>query len=159
MKDATDGPDHLFPAAGFVDELLAAGGGQPVVFRFAIIFRGSPKGCEPSAILQAVEGWIERALFDLQEFAGTVFNDFGDGLAVGGAGGQDFEDQHVQGALENVALGFRGLSHDACLDGLMEQWLAGNFYRAQAERFSFRCSKCNACFRGRFCLDCAEQRD
>ena len=59
FEDAVHGADEFVPAAGLAGELLAAGGGEAVEARFAVVFGGAPLGADPAAVLEAVEGGVE----------------------------------------------------------------------------------------------------
>src|SRR6266478_3166932 len=45
-----DGAYHLLPAAGLLNQLFPPLRRQAVVARLAIVFRGTPEGCDPAAI-------------------------------------------------------------------------------------------------------------
>jgi len=47
-----------------------------------------------------VQGRVERALFDLQDFVGVEFDGLGDGVAVGRAAEQGAQDEEIEGALQ-----------------------------------------------------------
>jgi hypothetical protein len=84
----------------FVPELLAAAGSEGVVFGFAVVFGDAPFGGEEILALEAVEGGVEGALFDGEGSAGDLFDAQEDAVAVKAAEGDGFEDEEVEGALE-----------------------------------------------------------
>jgi hypothetical protein len=60
-----------------------------------------------------MEGWIERALFDAEDFTGDVLDGGHDGVTVEvGAAEEDFQDQEVKGTLEVLRWSGRGAAHD-----------------------------------------------
>ena len=52
-----------------------------------------------------MQGGIERPVLDLQHLVGALLDDVGDGVAMGGAGDEGVQNQHVERALEHVAAG------------------------------------------------------
>jgi hypothetical protein len=78
-------------------------GCQTVVLRFAVIFRGAPERSNPAAILQAMQGGIEKTVFDLQDILRPSLDGMRYGVSVGRAQNQRPEDQHVQRSLEHFA--------------------------------------------------------
>jgi hypothetical protein len=50
-----------------------------------------------------MEGGIERSLLDDEDFFRNLANALGDAVAVDGAESDDFEDEHVEGALQQVS--------------------------------------------------------
>src|SRR5439155_985186 len=72
------------------------------------IVRQAPLALHPAALLEAVEGGVERALADLEDLAGELLDPAGGGVAVGGAPGEGLEDEQVERPLEEVE---RGLGH------------------------------------------------
>ena len=85
-------------------ELFPSGGRELVVLGFAVVLREAPLGLEPAALFHAVEGGVERALFDLQSLVGGLANPRGGGVAVARSPLQRFEDEEVEGALEEVEI-------------------------------------------------------
>ena len=81
-QHAIDGAHDLIPAAGLMGQLLAARGGQPVIARPAVVFRRAPERGDPAAVFQTVQSGIERAVLDLQDVFGAVFDGVGDGVPV-----------------------------------------------------------------------------
>jgi hypothetical protein len=51
-----------------------------------------------------MERGVQRAVFDLQNIVGAVLDDVSDGVAVGRTQGQRLQNQHVERALNQVAL-------------------------------------------------------
>jgi len=62
----------------------------------------SPHGFEPPRLLHAMEGWIERALFDPQRVGGHLLDTSGDPVAMLRVPAEGFEDEEVEGPLEGV---------------------------------------------------------
>src|ERR1700730_12894941 len=98
-QDPIDGAHQLLPPAGLLGQLAPSRRRQPVIPGLAIVFRGAPEGGDPGAILQAMQRGIEGAVFDLKDRIGAVFDDVGDGVAVGGSEDERLKDQKVQSAL------------------------------------------------------------
>jgi hypothetical protein len=112
-EDEFDGLGEAIPGGFFLGELAAAFGGEAVEAGFAAVFRVAPFGGEPAALFEAMERWIERALLDDENFFGDLAYPLRDAVAVDGTEGNDLEDEHVEGALQEV--GFFGGSHSRCL--------------------------------------------
>src|SRR5580704_706840 len=95
---------HLCPAARLVLQLLSPERSQPVISRFAIIFRCAPERRDPLAILQAVQRRIKRAMLDLQHFVRAVLDYMGNRVPVRRPQHERLENQQVQRSLQQVGL-------------------------------------------------------
>src|SRR5690242_5290746 len=62
--DELNRADHAVELAGFLFELFAAFGRQPVKPRLAIVFRNAPLGLEPAFDEHTVEGGVEGPVLD-----------------------------------------------------------------------------------------------
>lgn len=85
-------------------ELPASSMSQPVVARFAIVLRSAPKRSDPTAVLETMQGGVERAVFHLQHGVGTVLDYVGDGMAVSWAKHESLENEQIKRALEEIGL-------------------------------------------------------
>jgi hypothetical protein len=103
-EDAFDTVGEAAPVLELVIELALSLAGEFVVFDAAIVFRDAPDSSEEAALFEAVEGRIERAMFDAKEVVGNLLDAFGDGETVLGFEGDCAEDEEVEGALEEVGL-------------------------------------------------------
>jgi hypothetical protein len=92
-------------------QLLPSFAGKGVKLGFTPRVRVFPLGVEPAAFFQTVQGGIERALENLKEIAGDLLNALRDGLAVNGAGGGDFKDEHIESSLEERDFFWRHVQH------------------------------------------------
>jgi hypothetical protein len=81
-------------------------GGELIEFCIAASVGGLPFGGEQLFVFEAVEGWIERPLLDLQGFPGHLLDPLGNGISMNGAEGNDAEDEQVEGALREVEFAF-----------------------------------------------------
>jgi hypothetical protein len=61
-QHAPDGCCQAPPLAGFAMQLLAAGLGQSIEPRLAVVFAGAPFGFDPAAGFQALQRRIKRAV-------------------------------------------------------------------------------------------------
>jgi len=61
-----------------------------------------PFGTYPTVLFEFVKRWIEVALADLQNFAGDLVNALRDGPSVHGLERDDFQDEQIQGALDEI---------------------------------------------------------
>ena len=103
MHDEGYGSGKACPALGFGIEALLALVGELVELGAAVVFGGSPAGFEQAAEFESMEGGVERAFFDLEQLLGGLVDPLGDRVAVKRAAGEGFEDEHLQGALDEVA--------------------------------------------------------
>ena len=86
----------------FLVEGLPSRFGEGVVFGAAIVVADGPLGGDPCVLFEFVERGVEGALADLQDFAGDLADALGYGPAVHGFEGDDFQDQEVQRALDEI---------------------------------------------------------
>ena len=108
-------PDHRLPSskirldcagqarpAILLDRKLAATGGRKgVELGLPAGLRLFPLGAQPAFLLQAVEGWIERALVDLDHRTRDLLQPLRDTVPMGGFEREDLENQHVERALRD----------------------------------------------------------
>src|SRR5262249_49375657 len=98
----SDGVDELRPPILFARQLGFARGGQAVVFRPLVGLADAPFGFEPAALFEPVQGRIQRARFDSEERVGPGANRLPDAMAVLRPPLERAENEHVQGALEEL---------------------------------------------------------
>src|SRR5687768_11167704 len=104
VENPADGADDFFPACRLRDQLLAAGGGQAVVLRLAVVLGGTPERRNPTAVFQPVKGGVQGPMLDLKHVLRTALDRVRDGVAVRRADHEDPQDQHVERALRCLAL-------------------------------------------------------
>ena len=107
-----DGFGEAIPAGFFLGESSAAFAGEAIKFGFTAGVGLFPVGGEKISIFEAVEGGVQGAFGGVDYTAGDLFEALGDGVAVDGTEGDDFEDEEVEGALGEVGFGWCG--HFAC---------------------------------------------
>jgi hypothetical protein len=110
-EDAGDRSGQPIPVGALLVELLTAEPGERIEAGLASSVGRGPFSCEPAALFEAMERGIERALLDLQDVAGHLLQALRDGVAVDRAEGDDFQDEDVERALEQV--GFGGVARHA----------------------------------------------
>ena len=98
-----DGGGEAVPVGSFFFELGTAGGCERVELGLAAGFAFGPLGLDPTLLLEAMQSGVERALLHLEDFAGKLLNPLGDGPSVEGFEKERFEDQEVEGSLNEVA--------------------------------------------------------
>lgn len=82
LHDAGDSGNHLFKVRAFGGELLATGGGEGVVAGATVGVRPAPFGFDPALQEEALEGGVQRAFFDGEDFVGQSFDGERDAVAV-----------------------------------------------------------------------------
>src|ERR1700728_635091 len=118
LKNECDGFGKPVTGFFFRSELVAAFGGEAIEAGLAIVFRFTPIGGDPAALFQSMESGIERALLNLEHVGRDLPDTLGDAVAVDGTERNDFKNEQVEGALQQV--GFFERSHRICflLDNL-----------------------------------------
>jgi len=105
LSEAEDGADdagHAVPLVGFGGEASAALSGEGVVPGAAVVLALAPLTAEVAFVFEPVEGGIERALLDDELLARDLLNAEEDAVAVELAERDGFEDEKVEGALEEI---------------------------------------------------------
>lgn len=93
---------EALPLRGLLIEGFTAGPGQGVVFGAAVVIADGPLRTDPAVLFEFVQRWIEGALAHLENVAGDLADALCDGPAVHRLQGDDFEDQQVEGALDEI---------------------------------------------------------
>lgn len=107
---ARDGGGDALPVGGFGLQLFLARAGQAVELCLPVRVGHSPVGGDPALQFKSVQCRIQRALVDLENIFRHLLDALSDGPAVLGAQRQRPQDQHVEGALQQI--GACGSSHD-----------------------------------------------
>jgi hypothetical protein len=98
-----DEAGQLAPALGFLPERFQAGFGDGVVFRFPAVFRLIPFALDPALLLQTNQGRIERALVELQQVPGNLFQPGGNAVSVPRAqAAKRAQDDEIERALQDL---------------------------------------------------------
>jgi hypothetical protein len=99
-QQSGDGSRQLPPFRLFTDKLAASGGGQPVVFEFAIAIAGLfPSRRDPTPPLQSMQSRIEGTMLHLQQIIRGALDVAGDLVPVRGPQQERPQNDHVQRAL------------------------------------------------------------
>ena len=93
-------PERRFQAAASFSSCLRPSAGEGVIAGATIVGAGSPLGADPAALFEFMKGWIEGANADAEDVGRNLFEAEADGPAVEGLEGEDFEQEHVEGALD-----------------------------------------------------------
>src|SRR5258708_37620385 len=95
--------------------MFAAEWSKRVEFRATTEVASLPFGCDPAALLQFVQRWVERPVANLQHVTRNLFQPLADGPAMQGLEAQNLQNQKVQRSLDKVSgfahyitLGYRG---------------------------------------------------
>src|SRR5580765_2829442 len=102
FHDASDRVLHPVPVTRFDDELLPSQGRQPVIFRPPPELRHFPLGFDPAAMLEPVQGRVQRTLVDLEHVLGNVLDSLGDRPTMERIPLQRAEDQQIQRSGEQI---------------------------------------------------------
>src|ERR1700739_1436431 len=98
-----EGGGQPVPVGGFFFELGAPGGGERIELGLASGFALGPLGLDPTLLLKPVQGGVKGALLDLEHFARKLLNSLGNSPSVHLLGQEGFEDEKVEGALDEIA--------------------------------------------------------
>src|SRR5262245_43899982 len=104
---AGDGCREPIPVGALLLELPAPEARQRIEARVAAGVGRRPRRAEPAALLEAMQRRIERPLLHLHDVAGHLLQPPRDRVAVDRTERDDFQDQHVERALQEV--GFRAV--------------------------------------------------
>src|SRR4051812_43258846 len=109
FENAGDCGGAALPLLGFSRECFAAFGCEAVVLGAAIVFSGAPFGFDVTGAFHAAECREERAGIDAEDAAADLLDTKSHSVAVHGLEGESFQDQHLERALDQVAVcvGFR----------------------------------------------------
>jgi len=102
LHDEIDGGGEAVPVGGFFFELEVTSAAEGVELGDASGFGFGAFSLNPAFLFEAVQGGVEGALLDLEDFAGDLLDTLGDGPAVLGLESEGFEDQKVESALNEV---------------------------------------------------------
>src|SRR5881397_3723642 len=81
-QHAADQARNSFPALGFASELFAAGAGDRVEPRLAVVFRGAPLRTDPTLLCQPQQRGVYRALVQAQHLITELLDAPCDSIAV-----------------------------------------------------------------------------
>jgi hypothetical protein len=101
--DEVDGCREAVPVGSFLFKLRTAWGGESVELGLATGFAFSPLRLDPSLLLKTMQGGVERTLLYLENFAGDLLNPLGDGPSMQRFEKERFEDEEVEGSLNEIA--------------------------------------------------------
>src|SRR5947209_2801144 len=102
LHDAGDRRRQAAPVGGFLLEMPAAGPRERVELRAAVVLARLPLRGDPPLLLQLVQRRIQRPVADLENVARDLFQALADRPPVQRFERDDFQDQQVQGALDEI---------------------------------------------------------
>jgi hypothetical protein len=102
LQHLGNGRGERLPVALFRFQMFPAASREFVKLGAAIVLRCTPACLDPAASFQAMESGVQRALLDLQNFAGDLMNALRDGPAVVRPRYQASENQQIQRALWKI---------------------------------------------------------
>jgi len=109
---------QLQPASLFFCELPAAGWCDGVETGLPARIRQPPLRAQPLFVRHALQGRIQRPLFDSQRIVGRLVDSLRDGVAMLRSGAsQDLEDQQVECALQPVVRMLGHINSQLCIAG------------------------------------------
>src|SRR5580658_861516 len=111
-ENAGDKRRHAVPLLSLGVELTAASRGQPIELGLTIVVGFAPLTGNQALVFQSVERWVQRSLLDLQLLIGDLLYAKQNPVAMQRAERDGFEDQHVQGTVQQIDL----FPHDLSLD-------------------------------------------
>ena len=107
VSSSSDRLHVALPRGDLALELLPAGGGELVEARALALVGEPPLALDEAALLEAVQGDVERSVRDVERAGRAVADDARDAVAVARPPRERLEHEHVERALENVDLGGR----------------------------------------------------
>src|SRR5262249_30646244 len=90
------------PVRRFVLQPLAARRGQPVVTRAPVVFAGAPFAVDQTVAFEALKGDQERPGIDFENTLADLLDALRHAEAVHWLQAQTLQDEHVEGALDDV---------------------------------------------------------
>ena len=102
MQHALDHADHAVELGVFGRQLPAAGGGQRVVARAAVVLRRAPLGLHPAVEQQPLERRIQRTLPDPEHVVRRHPQVLDDAVAVLGAWPERLQDEQLERAGKEI---------------------------------------------------------
>src|SRR5687767_6135187 len=96
LKNAGDREDELFPARCFLSELASSRGRERIEPGTPVVLRRSPLGVDPSALLEAAQGGVQRALVHRENVARDLLDYLRDPPAVHAFMAQHAQDEEVE---------------------------------------------------------------
>jgi hypothetical protein len=121
IENQAHGARKAAPFARLFVQLLAAGGGERVEPRLAVVLAYAPLGADPFLVFEPLQGHIERAMVDEEHVLRLPLNRARHSLAVAGAKQKGFKNEQVQRALQQcdavvvISLGSHSTQVSACL--------------------------------------------
>src|SRR5437867_6800739 len=101
-EDGVDGSSEALPGGPLGRELTASVAGNAVVLGAAVVVGGSPVRGDPATVLEPMECGVERTLIDLEHVPRELLDPLRDAPAVHRLERDGFEDEEVEGPLEDV---------------------------------------------------------
>ncbi len=102
LKYVPHGSGKAVPVRFLARQLLAALGRQFVKLSLPAVVGLAPLRCEPPSFFQAMQRRVQRALLHLQHFLGDLPDSLRNPVAVYRSELNNFQDQHIQRALQQV---------------------------------------------------------
>src|SRR5690242_14911350 len=90
------------PRRRFFSELLTSARRDPVVLSLPVVLGETPARFHEAALLEAVQGGIERAFLDAQRIVGHVLQPPRDAVTVRRSPRNGLEDEHIKRALQEL---------------------------------------------------------
>jgi hypothetical protein len=96
--------DEAIPAVGFLAQTLAARSSEIIELGPAVVVGCAPTCFEESLAYQAIQGGIERALFDKQSAARNLLDAQKNTIAMERAEGDSFQNEEIESAGKKLSL-------------------------------------------------------
>src|SRR5436305_487543 len=100
LKDEAQCVGESLPRRAFGVELPAAGGGELVEARAAVVLRCGPRRSDPAARLESAEGRVERSIIDVENAARDCLDRLRELPAIRRASAEELENDQIEGALQ-----------------------------------------------------------
>src|SRR6185369_1670103 len=111
LQDPRDDVGHPVPVAGLLLQPPPAAGGEAIEAGLPLVLGFPPFALDEALALEAIEGGVERALLDLEALTRDLLDAEENAVSVARAEGHGLQDEHVEGALEEVRRPGHALSY------------------------------------------------
>src|SRR5262249_55255853 len=124
LEDSSDRARVSAPGRHFRTELSPTARRERVVLRLPVVFGHAPLGVDGAAILEAMQGLVQRGVDDHETAAAVSLDPLTHGVAVERTQRQGFQNENVEGAVQEIAgvTGHLDLPLTRLVQDLVRRW-------------------------------------